>query len=186
MNHSIDARALDLMLRAGSRWVLWLLICLSVAAVAVAIERLWFLPGRAGSGGGWRPLWPRYAGPARSRPKALGYGALAREHGGPGVLRPLERGRGSGAGIRDRRHHTRLVKPACPPARQKDKRLVKVFTQANPAIPKRTLRGLSHVPPQLTFWSHFHIEAVPPFDVHVLGGLLKCNSRIEKPVHLTV
>ncbi|MGD0837995.1 MAG: MotA/TolQ/ExbB proton channel family protein [Polyangia bacterium] len=42
MNHSIDARALDLMLRAGSRWVLWLLICLSVAAVAVAIERLWF------------------------------------------------------------------------------------------------------------------------------------------------
>jgi biopolymer transport protein ExbB len=30
------------MLRAGSRWVLWLLIGLSVAAVAVTLERLWF------------------------------------------------------------------------------------------------------------------------------------------------
>jgi len=42
MNHSIDAQALDLMLRAGSRWVLWLLIGLSIAAVAVTLERLWF------------------------------------------------------------------------------------------------------------------------------------------------
>ena len=42
MNQSIDAQALDLMLRAGSRWVLWLLIGLSVAAVAVTLERLWF------------------------------------------------------------------------------------------------------------------------------------------------
>lgn len=40
--HSIDAQALDLMLRAGSRWVLWLLILLSMAAVAVFLERLWF------------------------------------------------------------------------------------------------------------------------------------------------
>jgi biopolymer transport protein ExbB/TolQ len=39
---SIDAQALDLMLRAGSRWVLWLLIFLSIAAVAVSLERLWF------------------------------------------------------------------------------------------------------------------------------------------------
>jgi biopolymer transport protein ExbB len=39
---TIDAQLLDLMLRAGSRWVLWLLILLSVAAVAVTIERLWF------------------------------------------------------------------------------------------------------------------------------------------------
>ncbi|CAN5213779.1 hypothetical protein BH11MYX1_BH11MYX1_04620 [soil metagenome] len=38
----IDARILDLMLRAGSRWVLWLLIGLSLAAVAVMLERLWF------------------------------------------------------------------------------------------------------------------------------------------------
>lgn len=42
MNHSIDAQALDLMLRAGSRWVLWLLVGLSIAAVAVVLERLWF------------------------------------------------------------------------------------------------------------------------------------------------
>jgi biopolymer transport protein ExbB len=42
MNHSIDSQALDLMLRAGSRWVLWLLVGLSVAAVAVVLERLWF------------------------------------------------------------------------------------------------------------------------------------------------
>ena len=39
---TIDAHILDLMLRAGSRWVLWLLILLSLAAVAVMIERLWF------------------------------------------------------------------------------------------------------------------------------------------------
>jgi biopolymer transport protein ExbB len=43
MNHqSIDSQALDLMLRAGSRWVLWLLIGLSVAALAVVLERVWF------------------------------------------------------------------------------------------------------------------------------------------------
>lgn len=39
---TIDAQLLDLMLRAGSRWVLWLLLVLSVAAIAVAIERVWF------------------------------------------------------------------------------------------------------------------------------------------------
>jgi biopolymer transport protein ExbB/TolQ len=39
---TIDATILDLMLRAGSRWVLWLLIGLSLAALTVMIERLWF------------------------------------------------------------------------------------------------------------------------------------------------
>ena len=39
---TIDAQLLDLMLRAGSRWVLWLLLVLSLAAVAVMIERIWF------------------------------------------------------------------------------------------------------------------------------------------------
>jgi len=39
---TIDAQALDIMLRAGSRWVLWLLLALSVAAVAVILERVWF------------------------------------------------------------------------------------------------------------------------------------------------
>ncbi len=44
MNHTdtIDSQILDLMLRAGSRWVLWLLIGLSLGAVAVMAERIWF------------------------------------------------------------------------------------------------------------------------------------------------
>jgi biopolymer transport protein ExbB/TolQ len=40
--NAIGSQALDLMLRAGSSWVLYLLLGLSVAAVAVMIERLWF------------------------------------------------------------------------------------------------------------------------------------------------
>jgi biopolymer transport protein ExbB len=39
---TIDAEVLDLMLRGGSRWVLWLLLVLSVAAVAVMLDRIWF------------------------------------------------------------------------------------------------------------------------------------------------
>ncbi len=39
---TIDAQILDLMLRAGSRWVLWLLIALSLGAIAVILERIWF------------------------------------------------------------------------------------------------------------------------------------------------
>ena len=39
---TIDAQILDLMLRSGSRWVLWLLIGLSLAAIAIMIERVWF------------------------------------------------------------------------------------------------------------------------------------------------
>ena len=39
---TIDAQLLDLMLRAGSRWVLWLLIGLSLVAIAIMFERLWF------------------------------------------------------------------------------------------------------------------------------------------------
>jgi biopolymer transport protein ExbB len=44
MQHTdtIDSQILDLMLRAGSRWVLWLLIGLSLAAVAIMAERVWF------------------------------------------------------------------------------------------------------------------------------------------------
>jgi len=54
-SEAIGSRALDLMLRAGSSWVLYLLLGLSVAAVAVMIERLWFYlqerrPGRALAG----------------------------------------------------------------------------------------------------------------------------------------
>jgi biopolymer transport protein ExbB len=43
MDTNIGAEVLDLMLRAGSGWVLYLLIGLSLAAVAVIIERAWFL-----------------------------------------------------------------------------------------------------------------------------------------------
>jgi biopolymer transport protein ExbB len=39
---TIDAQLLDLMLRAGSRWVLWLMLALSLAAIAVMAERIWF------------------------------------------------------------------------------------------------------------------------------------------------
>lgn len=39
---SLDAELLDLMLRVGSRWVLWLLLGLSLLAIAVALERLLF------------------------------------------------------------------------------------------------------------------------------------------------
>src|SRR5438105_2185701 len=41
-DNAIGARVLDLMLRAGSSWVLYLLLALSLAAVSVMLERLWF------------------------------------------------------------------------------------------------------------------------------------------------
>jgi len=41
-NNGIDTQLLDLMLRAGSHWVLYLLLGLSLAAVAIMLERLWF------------------------------------------------------------------------------------------------------------------------------------------------
>ena len=40
--NTIGSQALDLMLRAGSSWILYLLLALSVAALAVVLERLWF------------------------------------------------------------------------------------------------------------------------------------------------
>lgn len=40
--NTLDAQLLDIMLRAGSRWVLWLLLTLSLLAVAVMLERIWF------------------------------------------------------------------------------------------------------------------------------------------------
>ncbi len=39
---TLDAQLLDLMLRVGSRWVLWLLLGLSLIAVSVMLERIWF------------------------------------------------------------------------------------------------------------------------------------------------
>ena len=42
---SFEATILDLMLRAGSAWVLYLLLALSVLALAVIVERVWFYVG---------------------------------------------------------------------------------------------------------------------------------------------
>lgn len=42
VHNTLDAQLLDLMLRAGSRWVLWLLMFLSIVAVAVILERVVF------------------------------------------------------------------------------------------------------------------------------------------------
>ncbi len=39
---TVDGQLLDLMLRLGSRWVLWLLLGLSLLAVAQMLERVWF------------------------------------------------------------------------------------------------------------------------------------------------
>ena len=49
---TIDSRVLDILLRAGSSWVLYLLLGLSFAAVAVMLGRVWFFvqerrPGEA-------------------------------------------------------------------------------------------------------------------------------------------
>ena len=63
-NDTIDAQLLDLMLRAGSRWVLWLLIALSLAAASLA-----------GGATAAPPSNPYTAG--------LAYAACMREHGVP-------------------------------------------------------------------------------------------------------
>jgi biopolymer transport protein ExbB len=73
MTHSdtIDAQLLDLMLRAGSRWVLWLLILLSLAAVAVMIDRVWFFLQE-------RPPRDRLAAAIRAMRDGNAAGALAK------------------------------------------------------------------------------------------------------------
>jgi biopolymer transport protein ExbB len=40
--NGMESQLLDLMLRAGASWVLWLMIALSVAALTVIAERVWF------------------------------------------------------------------------------------------------------------------------------------------------
>ena len=75
MEHgTIDATLLDIMLRAGSQWVLWLLLLLSLAALAVAAERIWFFRGE------------RRPGVALTSALA----ALRKGGGGPAALRALE------------------------------------------------------------------------------------------------
>jgi biopolymer transport protein ExbB/TolQ len=91
---TIDAQLLDLMLRAGSRWVLWLMLGLSLAAIAVIFERVWFFlqerPPRALLAAAMRTLQSK--GPAaalsalagaRSMEAAVARACLA--HAGDGV-----------------------------------------------------------------------------------------------------
>lgn len=91
---TIDAQLLDLMLRAGSRWVLWLMLGLSLAAVAVIIERIWFFvqewPPRAQLAAAMRAL--REQGPAAALARLAGVrsmeAAVARAclgHAGDGI-----------------------------------------------------------------------------------------------------
>src|SRR5438552_18116302 len=68
---TIDAQLLDLMLRAGSRWVLWLLILLSIAAIAVVIDRVWFFLQE-------RPPRDRLAGAVRAMRDGNAATALAK------------------------------------------------------------------------------------------------------------
>ena len=70
---TLDAELLELMLRAGSRWVLWLLLGLSLIAVAVMIERLYFY------------IWHRR--PERALERAL---AAIRERGYVAAVAELE------------------------------------------------------------------------------------------------
>jgi biopolymer transport protein ExbB len=78
---TIDGQLLDLMLRAGSRWVLWLLIALSLAALAVIVERCWFFvqerPPRAQLDLALRAL--REGGPAAALGKLAGTRSMEAE-----------------------------------------------------------------------------------------------------------
>src|SRR3954465_1644488 len=74
-NDTIDAQLLDLMLRAGSRWVLWLLLALSLAAVAVIIDRIWFFVQE-------RPPRDRVAAALRALQGGSAAAALAKLAGG--------------------------------------------------------------------------------------------------------
>jgi biopolymer transport protein ExbB len=70
---SIETQALDLMLRAGARWVLWLLIGLSIIGAAVILERLWFFARARRNRGQVADMFEalRSSGPGPAR-KALG------------------------------------------------------------------------------------------------------------------
>lgn len=93
----IDAQALDLMLRAGSRWVLWLLLGLSIAGLAVVLERLFFFARerrprqrveemlaslrRSGPAAALQAL-----GPARSMETAVARACLENNEDGPAAI----------------------------------------------------------------------------------------------------
>jgi len=77
-NDTIDAQLLDLMLRAGSRWVLWLMLALSLAAVTVIADRVWFFLRE-------RPPRDRLDAALRALASHGPATALARLHGAPSM-----------------------------------------------------------------------------------------------------
>jgi biopolymer transport protein ExbB len=79
---TLDATILDIMLRAGAAWVLWLLLGLSLIAVAIMIERAIFF------------LWERE--PARALAEAL---AALRTEGPAAALARLEGKRSMSAAV---------------------------------------------------------------------------------------
>jgi biopolymer transport protein ExbB len=83
-NNGIDTQLLDLMLRAGSHWVLYLLLALSLAAVAVMLERLWFFAQE-------RPPKAALADALRVLRKTGAAGALDRLSGAPSMQAAVAR-----------------------------------------------------------------------------------------------
>src|SRR5262245_15307711 len=77
-DNTIDAQLLDLMLRAGSRWVLWLMLGLSLAAVTVIADRVWFFLRE-------RPPRDRLDAALRALASHGPATALARLHGAPSM-----------------------------------------------------------------------------------------------------
>ncbi len=75
---TIDTQLLDLMLRAGSRWILWLLLGLSLAAVAVMVDRVWFFARE-------RPPRDRIAAALRALQAGNTAAALAQVAGAPSM-----------------------------------------------------------------------------------------------------
>lgn len=71
---TLDAQLLDLMLRVGSRWVLWLLLALSVGAIAVALERAWFFVRVRRGGDVEAALRALHAGQGAEAARALAMG----------------------------------------------------------------------------------------------------------------
>jgi len=105
---TIDAQALDLMLRAGSRWVLWLLIILSIAAAAVVLERLWYFLRERRPRRRSPRCWKRYAPRAEGRAQGAGGRAFRWTRRGAGCLDHLS----EGGGRRPRSKWRRCLNPS--------------------------------------------------------------------------
>ena len=106
MNNGSDigTHLLDLMLRAGSSWILYLLLGLSLAAVTIMLDRIWFFLQERRPRSGSPPRWPSCGknGPAAALAKLTGArsmeAAVARaclSHAADGVAAVEERKAGA-------------------------------------------------------------------------------------------